>query len=608
MVGIFAACLGVSLTLFLVWPRFPAPFESILVNFSPEATAAEIQTIARQYHLNLQRNPSSAVAHTGNVYEFEYNPDISGKPGTLLRQLTREPIVKFAEPNYQFTTTDTATFVPNDEFYPRQWNFEAIAMPQAWRLSQGEGAVVAVIDTGVTPVSDLAQTTFVSGYDFVDGDDDPSDLNGHGTHVAGTIAQSTNNGLGVAGIAYKAAIMPIRVLDANGFGTVADIAAGIRYAADHGATVINLSLGGRGGSELMQDAVRYAYRKGVTIVAAAGNDGSDQVSYPARYAEVIGVAAVGPTGDKAPYSNYGGGVDISAPGGAKTSEHPEWGVLQQTLSRRNPQTAVFDYFQGTSMAAPHVAGVAALVQSLGVTQPDAVRDVLKRSAVVVPDDKLNFFGAGRLNAAQALQGMQESPTTNPLLLWLQDFLRYLNDNGYLNPRFWFDGGAVMLLPKALLVLGGYIVTILVRWWVAPKRFVGGWPLWLGLLWGSGGLFVVRGVHIMGLPHWPMQIIGSAWPELGTALSPSLSLNPLFASALLPLLLITFCLGIRSWRWAIVGISAGIAAHLLLSGTVLFAGVQWLPWEGVARTWLIANGLVCLLLTGLVARSHTEAAY
>lgn len=598
--GFLAACLGIVAAWLFSLPRYPAPYESVVVNFSDRATAAEVQAIAKQYQLNLQPNSPSQFAQSEKLYIFDYDPAQAGKPATLLRQLTREALIEYAEPNFQFSTTLT----PNDELYTQQWNLEAISMPSAWEITQGQGAVVAVIDTGVTRVPDLGQTQFVAGYDFIDNDAQPDDLQGHGTHVAGTIAQSTNNVIGVAGIAYKAQIMPVRVLDANGFGTVADIAEGIRFAADHGATVINMSLGGRGSSQLMQEAVRYAHAKGVTIIAAAGNDSSDQVSYPARYAEVIGVAAIGPTGEKAPYSNYGGGVDLAAPGGAKTSEHPEWGILQQTINRQNPQLAEFQYFQGTSMAAPHVAGVAALIQSQGITNPDAVREVLKTSAIAVPNDKLNYYGAGRLNATQALTPNRDRAGENPLVLWLQDFVRYLNDNGYLNPRFWFDGGAVMLLPKALLVLGGYVVMILVRWWMAPKRFVGGLPLWLGVLWGSGGLFALRGLHIMGLPHWPLQLVGSAWPELGTAFSPSLSLNPIFASALLPLLLVLFGLGIRSWRWAIVGICAGIAAHLLLSGTLLYSGVQWLPWVWAGRSWLVANGAVSAVLAVLVARVNT----
>ena len=170
----------------------------------------------------------------------------------------------------------------------------------------------------VTKVPDLKSTKVIKGYDFVNDKVSANDDNGHGTHVAGTIAQSTNNGYGVAGIAYEAQIMPLKVLSAGGGGTVADIAEAIKFAADNHADVINMSLGGGGESHLMKEAINYAYDKGVVIVAAAGNENRNASSYPARYPRVISVAATDAAGDKAPYSNYGAGVDISAPGGSET--------------------------------------------------------------------------------------------------------------------------------------------------------------------------------------------------------------------------------------------------------------------------------------------------
>lgn len=466
---------------------------------------------------------------------------------------------------------------------------------------------VAVVDTGVTRVPDLAQTQFVKGYDFVDDDEDPEDLNGHGTHVAGTIAQSTNNVLGVAGIAFKAKIMPVRVLDANGFGSLSDVVEGIRYAADHGATIINLSLGSRASAQLMEEAVAYAHSKGVTVIAAAGNENSNQVSYPARYPHVIAVSATGPNGEKAPYSNYGVGVDISAPGGAKTPDHPEYGILQQTINRRNPNEPVFAYFQGTSMATPHVAGVAALIQAQGIKDPDKVEEVLKMSATPVPGDKQNFYGAGRLDAAKALARATGQQEENPLVLWLKDFLQYLNNNGYLNPRFWFDGGPIALVPKLLMVVGGYIILVLIRWWLAPKRLLQTVPLLAGMLLGSAGLFPLQGLAIVGGPRWPFQLAGSSLPELGTAFAQTNALNPLFASVLIPGLLMLLLLGHRRWRWAVIGLCIGMASHLLLSGSLFYEGVLWLgssAWLG--RSFLLFNGLLCLGLAYLGAQAATES--
>ncbi|WP_083759173.1 MULTISPECIES: S8 family serine peptidase [unclassified Synechococcus] len=596
-------CAGLMALLLTACGKGSTPYDSIVVNFVNTATPTEIAALAKAYNLPLRPSSNSAFARQEAIYLFDVDAEHPGATRRLIKRLSREALVEYAHPNYQFQ----AAFVPDDPLYPQQWNLRAIRMPEAWDISQGEGVTVAVVDTGVTRVPDLAQTQFVQGYDFVDDDEDPTDLNGHGTHVAGTIAQSTNNTLGVAGVAFKAKIMPVRVLDANGFGSLSDVVEGIRYAADHGATIINLSLGSRASARLMEEAVAYAHSKGVTIIAAAGNENSSQVSYPARYPHVIAVSATGPDGSKAPYSNYGVGVDIAAPGGAKTPEHPEHGILQQTINRRNPNEPVFAYFQGTSMATPHVAGVAALIQAQGIKDPDKVEEVLKMSATPVPGDKQNFYGAGRLDAAKALARATGQQEENPLLLWLKDFLQYLNNNGYLNPRFWFDGGPIALVPKLLMVVGGYIILVLIRWWLAPKPMLATAPLLGGILLGSAGLFPLQGLAIVGAPRWPFQLAGSSLPELGTALAQTNALNPLFASVLIPGLLMVLLLGHRRWRWAVVGLSIGMASHLLLAGSLFYEGVLWLgssAWLG--RSFLLLNGLLCLGLAYLGAQAILDS--
>src|SRR5262249_39789441 len=188
---------------------------------------------------------------------------------------------------------------PNDPLYPKQWNFRQIGMPQAWKLAQGNGVTVAVLDTGIDyenygkfhQLPDLAGLTFVDPYNFITNTTHADDDHGHGSHVTGTIAQATNNGIGVAGIALDVKIMPLKVLSASGSGSVAGIGDAIRYAADHGAKVINMSLGGRFGSKVLAKAVKYAHDKGVVVVCAAGNDGSGHVSYPAAYPGAVAVAA-----------------------------------------------------------------------------------------------------------------------------------------------------------------------------------------------------------------------------------------------------------------------------------------------------------------------------
>jgi serine protease len=278
----------------------------------------------------------------------------------------------------------------------------------AWKRSCGAGIVVAVIDTGVA-VSDSAggvrardfgNTKWVAGYNFIDNDTDTYDDLGHGTHVGGTIAESTDNKEGVAGLAFESTLMPLKVFGLNGYCTSADIADAIRYAVDHGANVINMSLGGPYPSRAMHNAVRYARSKGVLVVCSAGNGFGEPVGYPAAFRESLAVSAVGPGGDIATYSSYGPEVSLAAPGG-DTLRAGGAGVLQNTILAEAWGGKGDDYyeFQGTSMAAPHVAATAALVMAQGIRDEARVRDVLLRSSV--PQEPRLEFGAGVLSAGRA---------------------------------------------------------------------------------------------------------------------------------------------------------------------------------------------------------------
>src|SRR6185312_11692373 len=286
-------------------------------------------------------------------------------------------------------------------------------MMQTWKAAQGDGVIVAVVDTGVARVPDLKDTEIVPGWNFVNDTDNAADDHGHGTHVAGTIAQSTHNGLGVAGVAFHAKIMPIKVLSARGSGSVSGIANGIRWAADHGAKVINMSLGGPMASSVLSKAVKYAHDKGVVVVCAAGNDGRGKVSYPAAYPHAIAVASTQYDETTTFYSNWGKEIDIAAPGGNtrvdQNGDGQPDGVLQNTIVPGNISQNDYLWFMGTSMASPHVAGVAALVVGQGVTNPDAVEKVLKETArqpKVAPKDKQNRYGAGIVDAAAAVKKAQ----------------------------------------------------------------------------------------------------------------------------------------------------------------------------------------------------------
>ncbi|MDQ3644573.1 MAG: S8 family serine peptidase [Actinomycetota bacterium] len=354
-------------------------------------------------------------------------------------ELQSDPSVAYARPNY---VARASAFLPDDPAFARQWNLNGpfgLNMPEAWDLAAargapgGEGAVVAVLDTGVAyenrgryrRAPDLRR--FVRGYDFVDFDRHPNDQNGHGTHVSGTIAQTTNNGVGTAGIAYRARIMPVRVLDADGAGDTFSISRGLRFAARRKVDVINLSLEFDSSVRASQipdivSALRYARKKGVVVVAAAGNQASSLVAYPARARTVIGVAATTMRGCQADYSNSGIRTDLAAPGGgvdANNSDNAydaavcrplERGsfIFQQTFTTSVRRFGLPPGYEGTSMAAPHVAGAAALViasRRLGANPgPADVERLLENTARDIGEPGFdNRYGKGLLDVAAALR-------------------------------------------------------------------------------------------------------------------------------------------------------------------------------------------------------------
>jgi serine protease len=318
----------------------------------------------------------------------------------------------------------SSQIVPNDPYYyPLQWNFPAVQSEQAWDQSTGDGITVAVLDTGLKAGGTDGIGCVMPGYDTVNEDNDPTDGDGHGTHVAGTIAQRTNNDEGVAGLAYGACIMPVKVLDDSGSGSFADIADGIYWAVDSQAKVINMSLGisaraGLRNDPILDPALDYAYDHGVTVVCAAGNDGSKKnVSYPAIYPTTIAVGATDYNNNVTRYSNKGEGLDIVAPGG-DTSKDLNGdgfgdGILQETYV---PSSGGWGYyfFQGTSMASPHVAAAAAiLLENNPDLAPDDVRSALTATALDLYETGYDSTsGYGLLQVGDALSGGGTAPATD----------------------------------------------------------------------------------------------------------------------------------------------------------------------------------------------------
>nr|MCU0549167.1 DUF5942 domain-containing protein [Leptolyngbya sp. Prado105] len=342
-------------------------------------------------------------------------------------------------------------------------------------------------------------------------------------------------------------------------------------------------------SAVMRDAIDYAHRQGVVVIAAAGNSNRNAADYPARYPHAIAVAALDASGSKAPYSNFGAGVDISAPGGA-TDQGESGGILQNTL---NPETgeSVFAAFQGTSMAAPHAAGVAALVKAAGVSDPDEVLAVLKQSARKVEADELNHYGAGKLDAAAAVKLALHGKIT------FNDFFRWLRDNGYLNPRFWIDGGVIALLPKVAMVIGSYLLAWFLKVYFP---FNWSWAMSSGLVAGSSGLFLLKGIYLFDLPQVPFRILGSSLPELGSAVQGNPALNPISASVLIPFMLLALLLG-HSWgKPFAIGATIGVAACLGISA-IADPQVMWLGDGFVGRAYLIVNALLCFGLARLALK-------
>ncbi|MBI3159891.1 MAG: peptidase S8 [Chloroflexi bacterium] len=330
----------------------------------------------------------------------------AGRELDLATQIENAPGIRFVEPNYRVT----AALAPNDTLFGGQYGLDHVNAPEAWDITTGSTTtILAVIDSGIELTHPEFSGRIVSGYDYVDRDRTPQDVCGHGTHVAGVAAATGDNLQGVAGVNWQVKIMPLRVLDGYCLGTTADVAAALVYAADHGADVVNLSLGTSAPSTLMENGTYYAYSQGVTVVAAAGNAGSSSVFYPAAYPWVLAVGSTDTAGDRAAFSNGGSALDLMAPGVDILSTTPSgYFYYQQVLGT----TSNYGELSGTSLSAPFVSGAAALLAGQpGFDWPDEIVEALTMTALDMDAagfDNNTGYGLLQIDAALAY-----TPTVAP---------------------------------------------------------------------------------------------------------------------------------------------------------------------------------------------------
>ncbi|MDR6224067.1 S8 family peptidase [Desmospora profundinema] len=346
----------------------------LLVKFKPRASYREMEATLRKVRgRRIQRSRNLGIDRI----------HVRCNIVSAWKILFSHKAVAFVEPNWILRTG----FVPNDPLFPTQYGMRQIRAPRAWNVTQGRMAVaVAIVDTGVQwDHPDLA-AKILPGFNFVANDINTNDDNGHGTHVAGIAAAITNNRQGVAGTAPKVGILPVKVLNQNGVGTLFDVARGIVFAANMGARVINLSLGGPVRTNTLRDAVNHAWQEGAVVVAAAGNNGTNLRQYPAAFRRAITVAATNASDRRASFSNFGKWVDVAAPGVR---------IMSTYIGSR------YVRLSGTSMAAPHVSGLAALLA--GQRRNNVrIRRVIQRFANRIPGTG-TFWTFGRINANRSVR-------------------------------------------------------------------------------------------------------------------------------------------------------------------------------------------------------------
>jgi serine protease len=395
----------------------------IVVDLKDDVSDAQIGDLQRQFGVTLRYKSPASQRHKLMIGVVD-----PARRDAIIEAMRTSPLVEAVD-RQDIYQLQNRNFIPNDPNYKDQWHLKMIGMEEAWTYTKGEGVTVAVIDSGVGYMqgrdyarpSDFSAMKFRAGHDWVDDDDMPAaeDAHAHGTHVAATIAESTNDGVMGAGVAPEATIVPLRIADGQGRADTNDFAAALQHLADNPTNIANMSMGSPRPNQVLEHALKMAYDKNVTLICSAGNSqrGQGQLMYPAGYKECISVSAVGPSGNIAFYSHWGPTLDLAGPGGDQ-SKGDQDGVCQNTIvTDRGRKFDSFYCMQGTSMAAPHVAGVAALLAAEGVKDPKEIRSILRKTAKGgQPQAVKDRFGAGVLDAAKAVKSSARATKA--------DYLRY----------------------------------------------------------------------------------------------------------------------------------------------------------------------------------------
>lgn len=557
---------------------------AMLTSASLATTSATAQSLPAQSHVVIDQIDSVSDAGKNALYhelqakfpsltwrasslESETKIEVasvdSEDADALISYLASDSRIQNVEPEMVYTATGILNLAhPNDPLYDKQWNMQAVEAEKAWGYTQGMGVTVAVVDTGIDcSLKDLEGTSCSYGLNAFDGTMNSVDRQSHGSHCAGTIAQTTNNGYGVAGMASKVNLMAVKVLSDSGSGTNQSVADGIRWAADNGAQVISMSLGGSGRSGVIEDAVKHAISKGVILVAANGNDGG-RIGYPAGYDGVLAIAASGPDGKEAKFTSRGPETFLAAPGVDIVQETV---CVGQGRGCKEGEKSAFLSYSGTSMATPGISASVAALISLGVTDPEAIKSRLKSSAI-----KNDYTSA------------------NPNL--------FGTDGGILNV-----GNAVEAESRYQAIVRGLFLVVLS--WFAYRKTKAKKSLlkfYLPAMLVGVGLFFVP--YLVSFPHPVVQALTRPLVELTSLYSTKLTGFLVLANVAIPAALLVASWHLKSLRTVVAGVSTGVAAYL---GGLLWMKNMALPFGSLGLPLVALNILGCVYLAKFCLR-HKDA--